>query len=370
MPKKVFVSGCFDLLHSGHVAFFEEAAHYGDLYVAIGSDRNVFELKRRRPINNQAERLYMIKSLATVKQVFVAKGSGILDFVQELREIKPDYFVVNPDGSTPEKKKLCDDLGIEYVVLERKPHARLTPRSTTALRSASLVPDSLILAGGLFSEPEISRLSNGPVLALSIHPLDAWSSRTRKTAIELWESRLPVDDPEKLAKILFGYGNLPGASEIHGSPEALGLTLPGLTRLDFAGGYWPEQITPLLDEQVLKFIEDSLYLLPLDPTNNSASPFRLNKITAGSAKALASPALNCWQALLECDLSGFGRAMQASFEAQVECWGENPLKDKESLLEHSAGWNISGNGSQPILMLVSERPLENTLRANIRRASD
>ena len=36
MQKKVFVSGCFDMLHSGHVAFFEEAATHGDLYVGIG----------------------------------------------------------------------------------------------------------------------------------------------------------------------------------------------------------------------------------------------------------------------------------------------------------------------------------------------
>ncbi|HPL07062.1 MAG TPA: D-glycero-beta-D-manno-heptose 1-phosphate adenylyltransferase, partial [Bacteroidales bacterium] len=31
MNKKVFVSGCYDMLHSGHVAFFKEAAQYGDL---------------------------------------------------------------------------------------------------------------------------------------------------------------------------------------------------------------------------------------------------------------------------------------------------------------------------------------------------
>ena len=47
MNKKVFVSGCFDMLHSGHIAFFKAAAEYGDLYVAIGADRTVFELKGR-----------------------------------------------------------------------------------------------------------------------------------------------------------------------------------------------------------------------------------------------------------------------------------------------------------------------------------
>ena len=43
--KRVFVSGCYDMLHSGHVAFFKEASAYGDLYVGIGSDRTIEELK-------------------------------------------------------------------------------------------------------------------------------------------------------------------------------------------------------------------------------------------------------------------------------------------------------------------------------------
>ena len=39
--RKVFVSGCYDLLHSGHVEFFRQAAAYGDLYVGIGSDATI-----------------------------------------------------------------------------------------------------------------------------------------------------------------------------------------------------------------------------------------------------------------------------------------------------------------------------------------
>ncbi len=46
--KTVMVSGCFDLLHSGNIAFFKEAARFGDLYVALGSDQTVYELKGRR----------------------------------------------------------------------------------------------------------------------------------------------------------------------------------------------------------------------------------------------------------------------------------------------------------------------------------
>ena len=41
---KVFVSGCFDLMHSGHVFFFERAAAFGYLYVEIVSDMTIWEL--------------------------------------------------------------------------------------------------------------------------------------------------------------------------------------------------------------------------------------------------------------------------------------------------------------------------------------
>ena len=44
MTKKVFVSGVYDMLHSGHVAFFQEASSMGDLYVGLGSDETVLKL--------------------------------------------------------------------------------------------------------------------------------------------------------------------------------------------------------------------------------------------------------------------------------------------------------------------------------------
>ena len=133
MPK-VFVSGCFDLLHSGHIRFFEEAAEHGDVYVSVGSDKTVMELKHRPTVFPEQERLFMVQSIKFVHQAFIGSGSGYLDFLPELTKIQPDIFFVNADGDSPEKRDLCQKMGIQYIVSQRIPKTGLTARSTTALR--------------------------------------------------------------------------------------------------------------------------------------------------------------------------------------------------------------------------------------------
>lgn len=120
--KKVFVSGCFDLLHSGHVMFLHEAATFGDLYVGIGFDQTIQELKGKRPICTEKERQFIIQALRDVHDCVINSGSGLIDFEVELRKIQPDIFIVNQDGDTAQKRRLCEELGIEYLVKERQPY--------------------------------------------------------------------------------------------------------------------------------------------------------------------------------------------------------------------------------------------------------
>ena len=198
MTPKVFVSGCFDMLHSGHVEFFREASQYGDLYVAIGSDRTIFELKGRETVNSEQERLFMIKSVSFVKDVFISRGSGILDFEAELREMMPDYFVVNADGHISEKRDLCHELGIQYIILERKPHPGFDARSTTQLRQRDYLPYRIDLAGGWLDQPFVSKHHPGPVITISLEPTlefnerSGMASSTRRHAKELWGPRTPA----------------------------------------------------------------------------------------------------------------------------------------------------------------------------------
>lgn len=379
MTKKVFVSGCFDMLHSGHVEFLRRAAAQGDkLYVALGSDKTVYDLKGRVPVNSEGERCFMLQAVNCVHKAFVSSGSGHLDFEPELRAMRPDVFVVNEDGNTPAKRRLCEELSIEYIVLERTPYEALPARSTTNLRRIDQMPYRIDLAGGWLDQPFVSQHYPGPVVTLSIEPTVEFNERsgmatsTRRTAIELWGQRLPVGDPSKTAKILFCCDNPPGTKEISGAQDTIGLVFAGLARADFCGAYWPEHIEHLQDEGALEFVESLLYLLPLGPRTEDFAVLSETYINRESARSLAEAAHACWQSILARDVHGFGRAVKASFEAQVAMFPHMVTPSMRELLveygHQALGWKVSGAGGGGYLILVAEKPIPHTVRPVARRA--
>jgi cytidyltransferase-like protein len=380
MPKKVLVSGCFDLLHSGHIAFLQEAASYGDLYVALGSDQTVYDLKGRVPVNTQEERLYMISALAFVRHAFVSRGSGMLDFLDEFKEIAPDIFIVNEDGNLHEKRKLCEAHGVEYRVLSRIPRPGLEARSTTSLRTINTIPFRIDIAGGWLDQPFVSKYHPGPVITISIEPTidfndrSGMASSTRRAAIDLWGPRLPAGDPHKLAKILFCYDNPPGTEEISGSQDAIGIVFSGLNISYYDGNYWPTRIDSNHDELTLQFVEKSLFLIPLGPRQADFNVLAETRIDSHGAKALADAAMGCWQAILDHDLQRFGFEMRKAFEAQVAMFPfmRNSMVDDliEQYRSQAFGWKLSGAGGGGYLILVADRPVQDAIRIVIRRKSD
>ena len=376
-PKKVFVSGCFDMLHSGHVRFLEEAASFGEVHVGLGTDRTIMALKGRAPVNTQAERKYMLEALRHVKSCQLNSGSGILDFIPEMDRVSPDIFVVNEDGNQPVKAELCRQRGIQYVVLRRTPHANLPARSTTTLRKECRIPYRLDLAGGWLDQPFVSKLGGGPVLTISLEPIIEFNERSgmasssRRRAIELWETDLPEGDPEKLAKMLFAFENPPGTTIFAGSQDAIGIVYPGLNRLDYAGGYWPQTITSEHDDEILHWLEDHLHLVPLEPRVSDFDVLKHRHIVAPKVAALAAAANACWEAILKMDTWDFGRRMRESFEAQVALFPEMTSPAIQQMIANYApqalGWKLSGAGGGGYLVLVSEQRVEGTLNLVIRK---
>ncbi len=371
------VTGCFDLLHSGHVAFLKEAASYGALYVCIGSDRNVHHLKGRYPVNPEDERRYMLSALGCVHEARVNTGMGILDFMAELADIRPDIFFVNEDGHSPAKEAICREKGIHYIVSRRIPEEGLPVRSTTSLRTECIIPFRIDLAGGWLDQPWVSCHFPGPVLTISIEPTYEFNMRsgmatsTRTKAIDLWKTALPAGDPEKTAKILFSYENPPGTKEVAGSQDAIGIVMPGLNRSNYDGNYWPSSIDSCHDHAVLDWLEQHLYLVPLLPRAGGYSVLSDIRVSKEGAQHLADAATDCWTAILNQDIQAFGDAFRQSFEAQIAMF---PLMADETI-DHmidqyrgkALGWKLSCAGGGVYLTLVSDRPVENAIQVKIRR---
>jgi D-beta-D-heptose 7-phosphate kinase / D-beta-D-heptose 1-phosphate adenosyltransferase len=97
--KIVFTNGCFDILHSGHVALLEEAKALGDvLIVGLNNDESIRRLKgKSRPVNQFTDRLKVLSGLASL-DLIVTFGSDEDDTpINLIRVIRPDVFVKGGD---------------------------------------------------------------------------------------------------------------------------------------------------------------------------------------------------------------------------------------------------------------------------------
>lgn len=372
MSTKVFVSGCYDMLHSGHVAFFEEAASYGDLYVGLGSDQTIYDLKGRRTINDERERLYMVKSVRYVKDAWINSGRGIMDFEKEVRELKPDIFFVNSDGYTPEKETFCRELGIKLIVSKRIPGEGLPARSTTALRQECHIPYRVELCGGWLDQPSVNSLVPGSVIVMSIEPTIEFNDKSgmatssRKKAIELWQTQIPVGSREQLAKLIFCVENPPGTKTVSGSQDQLGILLPGLNKLNYDNGYWPKSIKSITDDRTLKFVAEHLYLIQLPQRKRDYNVLGSTNINSVSAGKLADATERCWAAMKAHDVQNWGKATADCFEAQLEMYPEMSTPDVQTAInkyrDQAYGWKLTGCGGGGYLILISDVPIPNAIK--------
>ena len=379
MTKKVFVSGCYDLLHSGHVAFFKEASSYGELYVGIGSDNTIRELKGRPTVNSELERLYMVKAVRYVKDAFINSGSGIMDFEQDLRDLQPDLFIVNEDGYSPSKMNLCNELGIELKVLERMPDAGLPKRSTTEIRSSGvcMLPYRIDLAGTWIDQPYVSKYWPGWAITVSLEPIVEYNERcgmstsTRNAAKKIWPHTLPLGKPEKLAEMLFKFENDPGSEIVSGAQDSIGICMPGLVRHYYDNAYWPKKIESVHDNDVLDWLEQHIYMVMLWPRPAGLDLLGNTRINKINVQKLADAAESAWNAILDRNLNDFAKAFLDSFKAQTTMFPAMLNNEIEKIIDsykkETLAWKLAGAGGGGYLILVSENPVRGAMRIKIRR---
>jgi D-beta-D-heptose 7-phosphate kinase/D-beta-D-heptose 1-phosphate adenosyltransferase len=125
----VLTSGCFDLLHRGHITYLREARTLGDvLVVGVNSDESIRRLKGpERPINSLEDRVQVLAALNCVDHVVVFDDDTPHRLVQAVR---PDVFVKGGDYTRDRlpEAALVEQLGgrVEILPLVRE-------RSTTSI---------------------------------------------------------------------------------------------------------------------------------------------------------------------------------------------------------------------------------------------
>ena len=161
--RHVFVSGCYDIIHAGHVQFFREAKAQGDfLTVSFASEEVLWIHKQRRSSLPDEHKKGILEALSMIDQVVIGRGMDHgLDFVEDFRRLKPDILAVTEDDQYGDlKRALCAEVGAEYIVLPKTP-PQYEPVSTSQLvkwiRAPKDAPLRVDFAGGWLDVPRHAR---------------------------------------------------------------------------------------------------------------------------------------------------------------------------------------------------------------------
>ena len=172
----IFVSGCYDVIHAGHVQFLSEARALGDkLTVGFASDHVLWEHKHRRSSLPEEHKQALIAGLRVVDEVVIGRGMELgLDFKEHFLRLRPDFLVVTEDDKYGAiKRNLCASIGARYIILP-KTLPSFKPISTTQIVANIRAPDYLPLrvdfAGGWLDVPRHSREGEF-IVNCSISPL-------------------------------------------------------------------------------------------------------------------------------------------------------------------------------------------------------
>jgi len=163
MMKRIFVSGCYDIIHAGHLQFFEEARAQGDhLTVSFASEDVLRHHKQRRSSIPDLHKKALLEGLRMVDEVVIGDDHDLgLDFKTYFLDPKPDVLVVTEDDQYADvKRALCDQVGANYLILPKTP-PKFKPVSTSGIvkwvQAPTLAPLRVDFAGGWLDVPRHSR---------------------------------------------------------------------------------------------------------------------------------------------------------------------------------------------------------------------
>ena len=371
--KQVLVAGYFDLFHSGHAKFLEQAASYGELSVLVGSDESSIVNKHKRPIYSQSERAYIVSRIKHVSKVYTPLDPSLTNFENFLSG--KDFFIINEDGDMPEKRKVCEKHGVEYIVLKRQPEINTRQLSSSNIKeSINLIPQRIDLVS-FYDQKNINSLCEGSVILANIKPIDAdfrsgLSSSTIEVIKRVFGPSLPKHlDRIELAKIIFAIENPPDREYVSGVVDQLGICLPGINRLHFHGDYFPYKIEKGT-EKMVDFLNKFVYLKQTKPRPVGYHVYDgREKINYKNVSAISKLGDEAWQALHEKDIIALGDVINRTHVAQktmIPGYESDYMKPIiEDIQSRHYGAKVMGAGGYGYIMVLSDNPDKDFIKINI-----
>lgn len=118
--KTVMVFGTFDILHRGHLSFFQQARKFGNyLIVVVARDANVFKIKNRPPLLGERIRVSALKKVKFIGKVILGGKNDPLEIVEN---IKPKAILLGYDQKTRvvELEKKLQKRGLDVEIHRAK----------------------------------------------------------------------------------------------------------------------------------------------------------------------------------------------------------------------------------------------------------
>lgn len=341
--RKVFVSGCYDILHGGHLQFFDEARALGDyLIVSFASSEVLWRHKQRRTSIPDEHKFALLQALRMVDEVVITHGHKEgLDFEEDFLRLKPDILAVTEDDKYGDlKRELCAKVGAEYSFLPKTP-PRFDPVSTSSIvrwvQAPTQAPLRVDFAGGWLDVPHhsipgsfIVNCAISPLVSLREWPYEKQAGLGGSGAWALLNGRDGIDSELNLG---------------------VGWQDPAVIR-ETGVCVWRSGAIPTLDfKRNGDFLNGRMAILWTGSSHDTPGAADIPRDYARIAEA-GNIARN---AVLEADLIGLTHAVNLQYSAQLD-EGMTPLPE----IIGSTARKYCGGGHGGYALYLFEKPAERT----------
>ncbi len=115
---RIMASGVFDILHTGHLAYLEQAKSLGDELIVVVACDAVATKRKHIPVTPETMRMRLVGALKPVDRAIIGNEG---DMFATVREVEPDIIVLGFDQTFDDDflRKQLEEKGLGHISVVR-----------------------------------------------------------------------------------------------------------------------------------------------------------------------------------------------------------------------------------------------------------